>query len=126
MDSEESLYATVKKLSDLVEQFRTLLHGDEKTRTGGILAEIDAQRSTMLALERRINRMHRPIIWLWLLGFVSFFLATALLIVAAINGATGANWLDVPPTLAGSLALFFAIVSATLLIAGFGWLSDER
>jgi uncharacterized membrane protein YgcG len=123
---DPSLYETVETLKSLVDDLRNLIHGNAATRTGGLLAELDSQRAQIAALERKVDRMYRPTIWLWLAGFVCFAGATLLAIIAIVNIAADHNVFDIPPNLAAVLAAALALLSATLLIAGFGWLENGR
>jgi hypothetical protein len=134
MADEPSLYATIDRLKGLVDDLHKLLHGDANTRAGGLISEFDAQRAEIQSHGREIHllredinhlRRRRPIIWLWLMGFTCFSLAAGLMVVAGVNSATPANWLDASPGFAIGMSLFFLLVSAPLFLAGFGWLDGK-
>ncbi len=132
--ADPSLYDTISRLEALVDDLRKLLHGDANTRAGGLIAEFDAQRAEIQLQRREIHtiredierlRRRRPIVWLWLTGFLCFAIAAGLMVLAGVNGATEANWLDAPPGFAVFLSGFFLFLSAPLFLAGFGWLDGK-
>lgn len=135
MADTTSIYDSLEELKQLVDELRKLIRGDQATRTGGLISEFDALRGESQAQRRELHDLRldvqrlsrrRPIIWLWLSAFICFSMAIALMIVAAVNAATLANWLDIPPGLSFGLAFFFLIVSAPMFLAGFGWLDGTR
>ena len=131
-----SIYESVDELRRLIGDLRDLLHGNQATRTSGLIAEFEALRTEQQAQRRELHDVRtdvqrlwrrRPIIWLWLLGFGFFSLGMGLLVVAGVNAALpSVNWLDLPAGVAFGLSFFFLILSAPMFLAGFGWLVAGR
>jgi hypothetical protein len=124
MAPEQNLIDVLLDLKTTIEELRRTMYGDQAARTSGLIAEVDSHRRRIddMSLEVRQLKERRPIIWLWLCGYVSFVAAWTMAAVGIVNALSRANVWDFPPAAAAMLAIVLTFVAAILFVAGFGWL----
>ena len=125
--ASDNLMDVVEELKDLVAELRRLLYGDMATRSSGLVADFDKHDRRIATLETEVTRLRnrRPVVGMWIGGFIAFVVAIVLIGIAFVNYASDANLLDMTPPLAGGLAAFLCAVSLVMFLGGFGWL-DRR
>lgn len=120
----DNLLDVVDELRTLVGELRRLLYGDQASRFPGLVADLDMQKTRIDRLTMDMDRMKskRPVVVMWIGGFLAFVAAVVLIGVALTNAATYANIWDLPPMLAATIAAGLVALSLIMFIGGFGWL----
>jgi len=120
----DNLLDVVDDLRILVAELRRLLYGDQASRFPGIVADLDAQKSRIDRVEADIRHIKskRPVVAMWIGGFLAFVAAVLLSMVALVNASTPANLWDMPVTFAAVCAAGLTALSLIMFLGGFGWL----
>ena len=125
--ASDNLLDVVDELRQLVGELRRLMYGDTATRSSGLIADFERHERRITTLEADVVRLknRKPIVGMWIGGFVAFVTAIVLAAVGFINAVTPANMLDMPPLLSWSLAGCLTVVSLVMFLGGFGWLTSR-
>lgn len=125
--ASDNLLDVVDELRQLVGELRRLMYGDTATRSSGLIADFERHERRITALEAEVVRLknRKPIVGMWIGGFVAFVTAIILTAIGFINAVTPANMLDMSPLLSLSLAGCLTVVSLVMFLGGFGWLTSR-
>lgn len=125
--ASDNLLDVVEELRSLVGELRRLMYGDTATRSTGLIADFERHERRITALEADVVRItnRKPVVGMWIGGFVAFTAAIVLTAVGFVNAVTPANMLDMTPLLAWSIAACLTVVSLVMFLGGFGWLSTH-
>lgn len=113
----------VARLDQLVTDLRILLWGNEETRNGGLLREVDALKTEVLNLRADVNdlKAHRGNRGMWAVGYTCLCLAVAFALLGVANLGGHQLW-DVPATFAIGLSGFFVLAAVPAFWSAYGWL----
>ena len=120
----DNLLDVVEELRTLVSEFRRLLYGDQASRFPGLVADLDTLKSRLDRVETDVHglKSKRPVIGMWVGGFIAFVMAIGFAGVAMQNANTTANIFDMPVPLAVILGVCLLLLSLLMFLGGFGWL----
>lgn len=123
----ENVMDLVDELKDLVAQMRELLYGNDKTRNSGLVRDFEHHERRIAALEADVVKLknRKPVIGMWIGGFIAFAGAVAVTGVGFVNFASHTNMLDMSPPLAWGIAACLTVVSLVMFLGGFGWLESK-
>lgn len=121
---DDNLLDVIRDLRGVVTDLKRVVYGDQVARIPGLLEAFDQQQRRIETLETDVKTLknRRPMVWIWVLGYLSFIAAWALGAVAMTNRISHLNLLDLPFGFAAILASVLAIVALVLFVAGFGWM----
>lgn len=120
----ENLIESVAMLERKTDTLLRIINGDDDSRHDGLLDSFEQLRADIRGLRDDLQRIksRQPNTWLLLTGFFCF-LASGLFAMRAVYEVTRLyNFLDIPVSIALSLAVLFASLSLLLFVVGFGWL----
>jgi hypothetical protein len=124
----DNVLDVVEELREIVGEFKRILYGDAAARTNGLVVEFGDLRREVASIKEDLHRMksRRPVIGLWVGGYVAFVAAVAFGVVAGLNLVGARELWSLPAPVAVFLATFCALVALFLFMAGFGWIDGRE
>lgn len=126
--ASDNVLDVVEELRQIVGEFKRILYGDQAARTNGLVVEFGDLRREVASIKEDLHRLksRRPVVWLWIGGYVAFVAAVAFGVVAGLNMIGEPDLWGLPVSVSVFLALFCATVALFLFLGGFGWFDDGR